>query len=195
MSDPYAVLGVSPGASDEEIKRAYRELVRKYHPDNYHDNPLADLASEKMKEINEAYNALTKGSSGAYAYQSQSDFTGSSAGSANFAAVRSAIASGNLSYAETLLERETNRGAEWHFLMGSLYYRRGWVEDAAQYYSTAVQMEPNNAEYRQALSYVNAGGGFSYRPQGYGTPARSGDCDMCDICAAMACANMCCRCG
>ncbi len=60
MSDPYSVLGVSPNASDEEIKKAYREkLARKYHPDNYQNNPLADLAEEKMKEVNEAYDAST----------------------------------------------------------------------------------------------------------------------------------------
>ena len=59
MNDPYQILGVSENASDEEIKKAYRELARKYHPDNYHDNPLADLAQEKMKEINAAYEQIT----------------------------------------------------------------------------------------------------------------------------------------
>ena len=60
MNDPYQILGVPETASDEEIKKAYRDLARKYHPDNYHDNPLADLAQEKMKEINAAYEQITK---------------------------------------------------------------------------------------------------------------------------------------
>ena len=58
MKDPYEVLGVPHGASEDQIKKAYRELARKYHPDNYANNPLADLAQEKMKEINAAYEWL-----------------------------------------------------------------------------------------------------------------------------------------
>ena len=60
MNDPYKVLGVSRDATDEEIKKAYRDLARKYHPDNYVNNPLADLVEEKMKEINEAYDTIQK---------------------------------------------------------------------------------------------------------------------------------------
>ena len=58
--NPYKVLGIKEGASYDEIKRAYRELAKKYHPDRYQNNPLADLAEEKMREINEAYDALMK---------------------------------------------------------------------------------------------------------------------------------------
>ena len=58
MRDPYQVLGVPSTATDDEVKKAYRDLARKYHPDNYHDNPLADLAQERMKEINEAYESI-----------------------------------------------------------------------------------------------------------------------------------------
>mgnify|MGYP002658845731 CR=1 FL=1 len=60
IHDPYKVLGVSRDASDDEIKKAYRELARKYHPDNYAGNPLADLVEEKMKEINAAYEMLRR---------------------------------------------------------------------------------------------------------------------------------------
>ena len=71
MTDPYKVLGISPGASDDEVKEAYRRLARKYHPDNYVNNPLSDLATEKMKEINEAYDEIQRqrkggGSTGGY---------------------------------------------------------------------------------------------------------------------------------
>ncbi len=60
MADPYQVLGISQSATDDEVKNAYRQLARKYHPDNYVDNPLADLATEKMKEINEAYDEIQR---------------------------------------------------------------------------------------------------------------------------------------
>ena len=60
MKDPYEILGVSKDASDDDVKAAYRELAKKYHPDKYIDNPLADLAAEKMKEINEAYDKMSE---------------------------------------------------------------------------------------------------------------------------------------
>ena len=69
MNDPYKVLGVPTNATESQIKEAYRELAKKYHPDKYINNPLADLAAEKMREINEAYDALMKkgnASSGGY---------------------------------------------------------------------------------------------------------------------------------
>lgn len=59
--NPYEVLGVKPGASQEEIKSAYRKLVKQYHPDQYVDNPLKDLAQEKLAEVNKAYDMLKNG--------------------------------------------------------------------------------------------------------------------------------------
>ena len=198
MNDPYSVLGVSSKASDGEIKKAYRELARKYHPDNYQDNPLADLAQEKMKEINEAYNSIMRmrgGGSGSGSGNRQGGgYTGSSGNSAESTRVRAAINAGDIRLAEELLSAFPARNAEWYFLMGSMYYRKGWLEDAQQHYQTAVSMEPGNNEYRQALAYMSQGG-YPYSPYGRGPLSRQGGCDACDICTAMMCMNLCCRCG
>ncbi len=173
MSDPYSVLGVKPEASDEEIKRAYRELARKYHPDNYQNNPLADLAEEKMKEINEAYDAITKqraggGSSSSYggyrtqsqgAYQSQS----SSYGSPLYSQVRQAINLGDLGRAEQLLRTAPTQDAEWHFLTGSIAYRKGWLDEAHQHYQMACKYGPWESGVSSGPGY-DAGGRTGHRP-------------------------------
>ena len=198
MRDPYEVLGVSPDAGDDEVKRAYRDLARKYHPDNYQNNPLADLAEEKMKEINEAYDAITRGraggSSGGYA-QSYGYGGGSSyqqrrqgAGTGIFAQARQAIYSNDLDGAERLLQGAPSRNGEWYFLMGSIAYRRGWLDEARQNYQIAVQMEPDNPEYRQALNMMRQGGYYGYQPDMAGS-----NCDVLDCCTAMMCMN--CLCG
>jgi len=191
MNDPYSVLGVSTNATDSEIKKAYRELVRKYHPDNYHDNPLSDLASEKMKEINEAYNTVLRIREGGGSYRPGAGYAGASAGSVEGAKVRAAINSGDVRLAEDLLRSFPARNAEWNFLMGSLCYRKGWLDDALSYFQTAVSMEPGNTEYRQALGFMNQGG-QAYRPYGRGPVANQG-CDACDICTCLMCSSMCCR--
>ena len=184
MRDPYEVLGMSPDASDDEIKRAYRELARKYHPDNYVNNPLADLAEEKMKEINEAYDTITKlragGGSSSYGYggsgaaQSQSGYgygygagyQQRSQGARNpvYAQARQAVNQNMLERAEQLLQG-AERNGEWYFIMGAIAYRRGWLDEARQNYQIAVQMDPNNMEYREALSMMRQGG-YGYRSGG-----------------------------
>ena len=157
MRDPYTVLGVSQNASDQEIKKAYRELARKYHPDNYVNNPLADLAEEKMKEVNEAYEAIQKQRSGGGGYQQQSSgyYQGGyqqqqqrqyGGGNPTFARVRNLINMGDLNAAERLLQEVPQKSGEWYFLMGSVAYRRGWLDEAMQNYNLAVQMEPGNLE-------------------------------------------------
>ncbi|MCL2365677.1 MAG: J domain-containing protein [Oscillospiraceae bacterium] len=196
MTDPYKILGVSPSATDDEVKKAYRDLVRKYHPDNYHDNPLSDLAQEKMKEVNEAYDAVTKMREGGGGgnYRPGGGNSGTSSGSAEGQKVRVAINSGDLQYAEQLLSHFPVRNAEWNFLMGSLYYRKGWLDDALNYFRTASNMEPGNSEYRQALAFMSQGG-HAYRSYGHGhQPVAGQGCDACDCCTAMLCMNMCCRC-
>lgn len=196
MNDPYKVLNVSPDASDDEVKRAYRDLARKYHPDNYHDNPLADLAQEKMKEINEAYETIQKqrkaGSASSRSYGS-SAYGGygsyRSGGGGRLARVRAAISQGNITLAEQLLNAESQHDAEWNFLMGNVCYRRGWMDEAKRYFETACRMEPNNGEYRKALNVFNAQG---YRPAGFeGMSTGCASDDMCSrLCMSLLCCNL-----
>ena len=185
MNDPYQTLGVSENASDEEIKKAYRDLARKYHPDNYHDNPLADLAQEKMKEINAAYEEINRrrsggnrtsgGSYGGY-QQQYGQYQGRSSSSV-LQQVRIAIQSGDLSRAEALLANYSDHNAERNFLRSAVCYRRGWMDEAKRYYQTACQMDPGNPEYRQALEFMEKGTQSAYRPGGqqFGTDACTGN--------------------
>ncbi len=190
MNDPYKVLGIDPNASDDEVKKAYRALAKKYHPDNYTDNPLADLAQEKMKEINEAYDTITKQRAGGKSYSS-SGSSGYSGGNEVYSRVRVMINSGNLRDAEQLLNSVTDRDAEWNFLMGSLFYKKGWLDESHGYFQRAVNMDPGNSEYRQALSM--ASGAYSpYARTGYGMPSDASS-DFCDMCTTMMCLNMMCR--
>ena len=193
MRDPYEVLGVSQNSSDEEIKRAYRNLARKYHPDNYQDNPLADLAEEKMKEINEAYDLITKTRSGGGSYNS--GYSSGSAyqrqnygsGSAELAQVRQYINAGDIDTAEQILQGIAQKSGEWYFLMGSIAYRRGWLDEARQNYQIACRMDPGNMEYRQALNMMQQGG------YGYDSRMAGSQCDGMDCCTTLMCLN--CLCG
>lgn len=210
MTDPYQVLGVSPSATDEQIKNAYRELARKYHPDNYANNPLADLAQEKMKEINEAYDQIQRQrkqqqssrsgqgySQGGY---SQSGYSRGYAGQggSQFADIRQLLNANRVSDAEELLEGipQSRRDAEWYFLRGRVFYVRGWLDQAYNYYVRANQMSPGNAEYQTALNQLMwqrntgrpAGGYGDYR--NVQTSGASG----CDMCMGLICADTCCEC-
>ena len=189
MKDPYSVIGVSRNDSDEDIKKAYRELAKKYHPDNYVNNPLADLAQEKMKEINEAYDAIVKERSGGQAsyssgsYGNASSYSGASTPNNR---IRQIIMSGNIMLAEQELNKISNRDAEWYFLMGSVMVRKGWYDEARRNFQTACSMDPNNVEYRTALGQMSSAGRGVYQ-------TNMGGMTACDCCTGLMCADMLCH--
>lgn len=182
MRDPYEVLGVSKDASPEEIKSAYRKLAKQYHPDRYIGNPLADLAAEKFKEINEAYDTLTGGQnthSENYAY----------GGAGEFAQIRNYINMNALAEAESLLDSMTNRNAEWFYLKGLVCLRRGWHTQGMNFIRQAVNLEPQNLEYRRTLAAMESQT-QQYRDIGAGMSTDA----ACNCCSNLLCADCCCEC-
>lgn len=207
MMDPYKILGVSPSDDDETIKQAYRELVRKYHPDKYANTDLAEMANEKMKEINAAYEQIQEqrrnqqqGTHSFYgtdydsSQQQSYGYTGDSAHSAEFARIRALINSGNLDDAQALLRNlpESGRGAEWHFLMGCVLLRRGYLLDAQNHLDRACRLDPYNSEYRIVANRLRTQ--TAAAAGGYRTTTTSGGCSECDICSSLICADCCCEC-
>lgn len=209
MTDPYKILGVSRDASDEDIKKAYRSLARKYHPDNYAGSDLADLAEERMKEINEAYDAIVKERAAGrsrtngtgfgrqdgnpFGSNRQNGTGGQGYGSSEtLLRVRQLLRAGRYAEAEILLTgvSANDRNAEWNYLNGCVLLQRGWYFDAQKHFENACYMDPGNAEYQAALNNIrNMSGqyGKSYNA------SRTG-CSTCDICEGLICADCLCEC-
>lgn len=203
MKDPYEVLGVPRTATDDEIKSAYRKLAKQYHPDKYTNSPLASVAEEKMKEINEAYDAINNerkggksGTGGAGSYGGYGGYTGSNyRRSTEYLNVRQLIQQNRIDEAERILDNVdlNSRSAEWYFLRGMCYYRKGWTQQASSHFQTACNMDPNNQEYRSAVYNMNRQGSYGYG--GYNTTGgNNSQCSICDICTAIWCADCCCDC-
>ena len=188
MKDPYQILGISRNATDDEVKEAYRTLARKYHPDNYGDNPLSDLAKEKMQEINEAYDTIIRERKAG-----RGQGGGASEGGTQYADIRNLIRTGRVVDAETLLDGipAPARDAEWYFLKGSVLYKKGWLDDAFSHFSTATRMDPSNAEYRAAYNRLDR----QRQTGAYRAPSNMAPgCSGCDVCQGLICADCCCEC-
>ncbi len=183
MRDPYQVLGVSPDAPDDEVKKAYRELAKKYHPDNYANTEFSDIANEKMKEINEAYDEVLR-------RRASGNSTASTGGSTRFQRIRELISAGRYNEAEVLLEGEQVRPAEWYYLKGLCAMGRQAYNEASANFGRAYRMEPTNPEYAAMFQK------FRGAQQSYGNFNRgnSTECSTCDICNALICADCLCEC-
>jgi len=175
IDDPYKVLGVSPDASDEEIKRAYRALAKKYHPDL---NPGDKEAARKMQEVNAAYEQIknpekaAQQGQGAYGggyydpfggYRQQQSYGGQTGDQYQQAAYQY-LRFGRYQEALNALSSCQERNARWYYLSALANDGLGNQVTALEHIRKAVSMDPNNPEYLGALNQME-NGGAAYRRQ------------------------------
>ncbi len=207
MGDPYKVLGVSPDASDEEIKKAYRALAKKYHPDL---NPGDEAAAQKMQEINAAYEQIknpektyrSAGASGGYGgyggFGGYDPFSGSyRSESREDSYLRSAqqyLRYGKYEEALNVLENSQNRDGQWYYLSSIAHYGLHNRITALEHIRRAVSMDPSNQTYLRTLSAMEQGGHvYQQRTQEYRGFTTGGD-PCANLCLCWLAQFFCCRC-
>ncbi len=203
MKDPYKTLGVTRESTDAEIKKAYYALAKKYHPDNYQGSNVADLAEEKMKEINEAYAAIERerasGGGTAYDYQYDDEQSPSSSSSSSFSSgkysatyrqIRMLVNERRYDRAISMLTAIPSdaRDAEWQYLYGCVLLGMGQYLEAVKYIETACYMQPENLEYARMRDTIRR------QTSSYSTPYRNRDDDICRVCQTLWCADCLCEC-
>lgn len=200
VQDPYEVLGVSRNASDEEIKKAYRELAKKYHPDR---NPGDAEAAKKMNEINAAYDMIKNGNTGGgqngyggYGGYGYGGFRGAYEQPQERAELRAAvnyIRNGRYNEALTALSQvpTDERDGRWYYLNAIANMYLGNKIAALSSARTAVELSPDNAEYRRLLEALQSGGTYYSE---YNTRYPQGPCAGDGICSDCASAYLCLSC-
>ncbi len=200
--DPYKVLGITQGATDEEIKKAYRNLSRKYHPDANVNNPNKAQAEEKFKEVQQAYDLIMKQKQQGYSYGyggfgsgmnngAYGSGYGQSTDSVEMQAAANYLAHRCYREALNVLNGISNRSARWYYYSAMANMGVGNNATALEHANTAVSMEPSNMEYRQLKQQLEFGGTwYTNMGSSYERPyASSGS-----FCLSMLCMNILCNC-
>ena len=203
MLDPYSVLGVPRSATDDEVKKAYRRLSRKYHPDANINNPNKDQAEEKFKQVQQAYEQIMKERE--YGYDSAENSYGGFGGFGGYGggqrsstyqdeeelrrqAAANYVQSGHYQEALNVLSSLSQRNGQWYYLSAMANMGMGNNVTALDQIREAVRQEPDNMQYRMLLQRMEGGGGWYQQRQDPfgGMPTAGGDmCDAC--CRTMAC--------
>lgn len=183
--NPYEYLGLNRNATEQQVMDAYRSIAASIQNSTGTD----EEKTNRMNELNEAYDFVLNEIRGTGTYYNNSNSYNQS--TSQFFDVRQRINNGRIDDAETILDGIPNnmRSAEWHYLKGMIHQRRGWLNEAYRCYQTACRMEPSNSEYAAAFNSMNTNANGGYR-----TSRHSSDCDTCDICQGLICADCCCEC-
>lgn len=195
--NPYDILGVSPSATDEEIKKAYRTLSRKYHPDANVGKPGEKAAEEKFKQIQQAYTQIMKEreqGTRTYGYQNNNQTAGGDSDTVEMQAVANFINSRRFTEALNVLEGIQNRNAQWYYFSAIANAGLGNNIRAQDMARQAMEMEPNNAQYQMLWQQLQSGRQwYGDMAGGYGRQYMSIDNICCQILALNIMCGCCCR--
>lgn len=212
IMDPYKVLGIPSSASDDEVKKAYRQMSRRYHPDANLNNPNKDQAEEKFKEVQQAYDQIMKERTGGYTsgYGGQSSqgygqgqgFGGYGGGFGQrqyesgepieYQAAANYINAGHFQEALNVLNNISGRNAKWYYLSALANAGIGNNLNAKDFASRAAALEPNNFQYQQLKRQLESGGQW-YQTMGSGYGGMPQNFDT-SCCTQLCCMNMLCGC-
>ncbi len=195
--NPYDILGVSPSATDEEIKKAYRTLSRKYHPDANVGKPGEKAAEEKFKQIQQAYTQIMKEREQGYktyGYQTNNQTAGGDTDTVEMQAAANFINSRRFREALNVLEGIQNRNGQWYYFSAIANAGLGNNLRAQEMARQAMEMEPNNAQYQILWQQLQSGQQWYGNMAGnYGRPEMSMDNICCQILALNMMCGCCCR--
>ena len=206
IEDPYKVLGVSPDASDEDIKRAYRKLAKKYHPDL---NPGDAEAAKKMQQVNAAYEQIknpekartsSQGGNQSYGGYGYDPFGGAwqrayqqTSGDPYQRSAEQYIRFGRFHEALNALNNCSQKDARWYYLSALANNGLGNQVTALEHIRRAVSMEPDNPIYLQTLSQIENGGATYRRQAGNFGGFTVGSSSIFSLCLCYLCQLFCCR--
>ena len=201
IQDPYSVLGVERGASEDKIKKAYRKLSRKYHPDANINNPNSEEAARKFREVQEAYNQIMDERSGNGGFSGYG--SSNSESNAHLQAAINYINAGRYNEALNVLNGIADRTAQWYFLSGVANLNSGNNALGMEHLRKAMEMDPNNYQYANYYQQAQSGryayqgnpfsgyGGFGNYGRGYNS---QDSCGTGNLCCDLWCADTLCEC-
>lgn len=204
----YRILNLTPEASDAEIDANYAELKSKYSEDRFLEGDAGNEAARKLTELEAAYAEIKS--------MRKEPSAASDSGASAFSEAERNIRAGNLNKAQEILDSFSERGAEWHYLQSVVFYKKNWANESKKQLEISMQMEPNNAKYKQAYDRLTAKADAEQRQftSGSGPAAQQGRpeymgddrqmggnfcTDSMNCCAQFVCCNAllncCCNCG
>lgn len=139
------LLGLSEGATEEEIKDAYSKLRAKYLEDRFKDGEEGNEAARMLTRLDTAYAEI----------MSELAESNSENGGTSFERVEELIRSGDIQEAQRVLDSFNERGARWHYLQSVVFYKKSWMNESKKQLEIAMQLEPDNEKYKETYRKLN----------------------------------------